>query len=290
MLAVGAGAAGVCGCARVAAAMGKRQRGEAVGGGERGGGGAEKPAGASPSGDCPSAACHCRSTADAVNAALARVQSAKAFGSGGMPSRGPLNDERVLRAICDDYLSHSRGGADLKPKQVRLREALRRVAVRLDMPFLSSFNCKTTSLRTLGRALWEGCELDPEPAHKAQALVTAQKQNGARVDAMLERLASRYPRAAAAPPSGRWMLLDEHARRKPQRQLDSDGIVLLPGFVDEETCEWLLSRVAEHRQRHTPTWLTGRHCQKSVALAPGPPGPATLFLAAARCACGAAGL
>ena len=76
-----------------------------------------------------------------MDAALARVQCEKAF-KGSMPSRGPLNEEAVLRAICDDFISHSRAAEDLKKPQVRLREALRRVAVKFQMPCLSTFNCK----------------------------------------------------------------------------------------------------------------------------------------------------
>ena len=63
-----------------------------------------------------------------------------------MPSRGPLNEQVVQRAICEDYISHSRESADLAPKQVRMREALRRVAVKLQMPHLSTFNCKVVSM------------------------------------------------------------------------------------------------------------------------------------------------
>ena len=96
------------------------------------------------SGECPSHSCFCQSAPAFVDVALAKVKAAKAFG-GDMPSRGPLNEECVLRAICDDYISHSRSADELKPKQVRLREALRRVAVKLKMPYLSTFNCKTTS-------------------------------------------------------------------------------------------------------------------------------------------------
>jgi hypothetical protein len=183
------------------------------------------------------------------------VRSAKSF-VGSMPSRGPFNEEEVLRAICDDYLAHSRKAEDLKPKQVRLREAMRRVAVRLNMPFLAQFNCKTTSLRTLGRALWEGCNLASTPTHKAEELVLRQRMDGALVDSVFERLAAAY----AAPITGADPRLpaplDEHARRACQRDLQENGIAVLPGFVPEETCEWLLSRVCDHRAKHSPTWLT----------------------------------
>lgn len=151
---------------------------------------------------------------------------------------------------------HSRRAEDLKPKQVRLREALRRVAVKLQMPFLGTFNCKTTSLRTLGRALWEGCELASDPKHKAQNLMLTQKQDASEVERVFERLAAQYTRPIASPEPLLPSPLGEHARCTPQKELASRGIVLLRGFVPEATCEWLLSRVSDHRNKHTPTSLT----------------------------------
>ena len=208
-----------------------------------------------PSGECAHDACACQSPPLAVDAALKRVRNAKAY-CGSMPSRGPLNEELVLRAICDDYISHSRRAEDLKPKQVRLREALRRVAVKLKMPFLSIFNCKTTSLRTLGRALWEGCSMPPEPKHKAQELVQTQKEDCALVDSIFEHLATQYGEAAVTPEPALPLPLDESTRRTLQRELESDGIVLLSGFVPEDTCKWLLREACEHRRKYSPTWLT----------------------------------
>ena len=142
-------------------------------------------------------------------------------------------------------------------KQVRLRQALRRSAIKLKMPILSSFNCKTTSLRTLGRALWEGCDLDPEPKNKVQELLLRQKQDAELVDAIWGHLSAQHvhvPAAIPEPPLP--ALLDEHAKQQHQLELQTHGIVLLRGFVPEETCEWLLSRVNEHRRRHAPTRLT----------------------------------
>ena len=54
-----------------------------------------------------------------VDAALAKVRATKAFG-GSMPSTGPLNETKVLRAIVDDYLSHSRLADDLPPVSGRI--------------------------------------------------------------------------------------------------------------------------------------------------------------------------
>ena len=201
-----------------------------------------------PSGEC--SVCACRSPAAEVDGALARVRSAKSF-VGSMQSRGPFNEERVLRAICEDYLSHSRKAEDLKPKQVRLREAMRRAAVRLEMPFLAQFNCKTTSLRTLGRALWEGCGLPSMPKHKAEELVLRQRQDGSLVDTVFDRLKIAYPIAAAEPPLP--AALDGQTRQACQGDLRENGIAVLHGFVPHETCEWLLSRVSQHREKHAPT-------------------------------------
>ena len=50
-------------------------------------------------------------------------------------------------------------------------------------------------------------------------------------------------------------VLDGHEQQEPQRELEVNGIALLRGFVPEVTCEWLLSRVSDHRHKHTPTWL-----------------------------------
>lgn len=47
-----------------------------------------------------------------------------------IPSRGPFNRKDVLWHICQDYLAHSVASADLPPKQVRLRQALRRLGYR----------------------------------------------------------------------------------------------------------------------------------------------------------------
>ena len=58
------------------------------------------------SGECQSSACSHHATASAVEAALAKVRGAKSFGSLTMTSRGPLNEEAVLRAIVDDYLGY----------------------------------------------------------------------------------------------------------------------------------------------------------------------------------------
>jgi hypothetical protein len=207
------------------------------------------------SGECPSHSCFCQSAPAFVDVALAKVKAAKAFG-GDMPSRGPLNEECVLRAICDDYISHSRSADELKPKQVRLREALRRVAVKLKMPYLSTFNCKTTSLRTLGRALWEGCNLAVVPKHKAQDLVETQKSDTQKVVDMFDQLVAKYKTPIADPEPPLPTLLDGKDRRHAQEHLKSMGIVLLRGFVPEETCEWLMSRVYNHRSKHSPTWLT----------------------------------
>ena len=74
------------------------------------------------SGECPSETCSCQSPVVSVDAALAKVRATKAFG-GSMPSRGPLNETKVLRAIVDDYLSHSRLADDLPPVSGRICES-----------------------------------------------------------------------------------------------------------------------------------------------------------------------
>eukprot|EP00041_Stephanoeca_diplocostata_P026120 m.697362 g.697362 ORF g.697362 m.697362 type:complete len:232 (+) comp22897_c0_seq17:474-1169(+) len=97
-----------------------------------------------------------------------------------VPSRGAFNRKDVLWYICRDYLSHSSLSSDLPPKQVRLRQALRRVGQRkptnwAGWQYISEFNTKTTSFRTLGKALWDGCCLPPPTAKVAREVLDEQK-------------------------------------------------------------------------------------------------------------------
>ena len=216
------------------------------------------------SGACGARNCTCwRALAAAdVDAALAAVRSARAFG-GATAGRGPLNDARTLRAVVEDLLAHSRQSEALKAQQVRLREALRRVGARLGIGCLSKLNTKTTPYRTLGKALWDGCGL-AKPAHPNAEAKARQKADGEEVDAIIERLATRFPAGggggggggAALPPLELSLPATAAAAAVAKATLLSRGAVLLPAAVPVEVCCALLAQVAAHVGRHTPTRLT----------------------------------
>jgi hypothetical protein len=217
------------------------------------------------SGACGARNCTCwRALAAAdVDAALAAVRSARAFG-GATAGRGPLNDARTLRAVVEDLLAHSRQAEALKAQQVRLREALRRVGARLGIGCLSRLNTKTTPYRTLGKALWDGCGL-AKPAHPNAEAKARQKADGEEVDAIIEGLATRFPAGgdgggggskAALPPLELSLPATAAAAAAAKATLLSRGAVLLPAAVPAEACCALLAQVAAHVGRHTPTRLT----------------------------------
>ena len=108
-----------------------------------------------------------------------------------MPARGPLNMLSVELAIVEDYLLHSRKSEHLKANQVRLREALRRISYKMNMPFLNTINTKTTPFRLFGKALWDGCKLEPHK-HKSPELRSQQKDNLDHVHDVLDHLKERY--------------------------------------------------------------------------------------------------
>ena len=203
-----------------------------------------------PSGDCKPNECQCRvdSSVD-LHAFLAGVRGNKAY-KGEMSSRGPLNSLSVQLALVEDYISHSRSSHDLKAKQVRLREALRRVAVRLDMPFLTTLNTKTTPFRTFGRALWVGCALE-DPTHKSSELRAEQEENKTLVDQVLEQVESEYndvkiPTAKFASLLHAIQVRSPTEREAAEAALNDVGICIHRKLVPEDMCLHLLSKVGEH--------------------------------------------
>ena len=113
-----------------------------------------------PSGLCLPGQCNCILPNEVnISDILISVKDQRAYCD--MPARGPLNMLSVELAIVEDYLLHSRKSEHLKAKQVRLREALRRISYKMNMPFLNTINTKTTPFRLFGKALWDGCRLEP---------------------------------------------------------------------------------------------------------------------------------
>jgi len=204
-----------------------------------------------PSGEC-NASCKCRvPTSINLTDYLKRVRDQPAYRSE-ISARGPLNSEIVQLALIEDYLSHSASSQDLKPKQVRLREGLRRVGARLNMPFLSHFNTKTTSLRTFGKALWDGCKLD-NPSHKAQDLKNTQSSNSERVMSILTTVVAEHTTSCVEDVDKLNSLLGEicvrgssEDREKTKLELNEIGICIHRQMVPEELCCHLLSRAGAH--------------------------------------------
>eukprot|EP00041_Stephanoeca_diplocostata_P026123 m.697522 g.697522 ORF g.697522 m.697522 type:complete len:234 (+) comp22897_c0_seq30:327-1028(+) len=136
---------------------------------------------------CAPETCTCTVNDQTVDDALLRTLQHPAYAKNNssadlifVPSRGAFNRKDVLWYICRDYLSHSSLSSDLPPKQVRLRQALRRVGQRkptnwAGWQYISEFNTKTTSFRTLGKALWDGCCLPPPTAKVAREVLDEQK-------------------------------------------------------------------------------------------------------------------
>ena len=197
---------------------------------------------------CEPGSCTCTARQSATTAARHRVVTSGAFtGAGFALCRGPLVEDYVLRAIIDDFLSHSRIAVDLNAKQVRFREALRRVAVKCNLPILASLNTKPTPYRTLLKALWDGCGLE-KPKGKKLDLVAAQTEGAAEVRATIAAVAARYQTTPLAKRQRtamlRAILADEKAAA--HAALDDRGIVLLPGLVSTSLCEILLSTIATY--------------------------------------------
>ncbi|OEU10410.1 hypothetical protein FRACYDRAFT_247494 [Fragilariopsis cylindrus CCMP1102] len=139
--------------------------------------------------------CHnCTCTSNLSHAALLElvenVHQQPAY-KGYIASRGPLNMERIQVALVEDYLAQDSTSNELNSKQILLRQALRRIAIKLHMPFLAQFNTKTTSLRTFGKALWDGCSL-ADPKKKTTDLQTIQKENLNKVERVLETIITNY--------------------------------------------------------------------------------------------------
>jgi len=215
-----------------------------------------------PSDECQNCSCTSGKTRGDLLRVLQNVHSQPAY-AGRIAARGPLNMESVQVALVEDYLAHSRASAHLHPKQVRLREALRRVAAKLDMPFLAQFNTKTTPLRTFGKALWDGVGME-EPKKKTTELQQTQKKDLDRVLGVIDRVATAFPtsplhcegRAQIRNLLDRSTPTSEDKRAQYRAQLETDGIVLVPRFVSEDIVCHLLSRVGSYTQNKTCTKLT----------------------------------
>ena len=216
-----------------------------------------------PSGECIDGTCSCQPPPGTdltlyfngdPNGTPGSVQKQSAYKD--MPARGPLNQTNVIHALVEDYLAHSKTSEHLKSKQVRLREALRRVSSKLSMDFLCTLNTKTTPFRLFGNALWLGCGLAP-PKHKAQVLHQQQKANKDRVEQVLDELASYAHYNSARTSLNSWvnqMHISDNQKNACQRALDvdGDGIYCLRALVPEQLCLHLMSKVRGFTERLTP--------------------------------------
>ena len=176
-----------------------------------------------------------------------------------MDSRGPLNMDHIQVALVEDYLAHDRSSQELNFKQVRLRQALRRIAIKLHMPFLAHFNTKTTSLRTFGKALWDGCGL-AEPKKKSTELRTLQKENLNKVEQVLETIITTYANCSIASKRNlhdamNTIVLKDETRAIYQSQLRDNGLCLCPSFIPEILCDHILSTIGDYTQNKTSTKL-----------------------------------
>jgi len=188
---------------------------------------------------------------DDVDEAYRKVRAAPAFHSG-RKSRGPLGLEIVLRAVIHDYLRHSRQPEDVPAKQVRLRDALRRVAAAHpdDSRFscLALFNTKPTPLRLLCKALWDGCDMPERPVNKRRASVLRKEQDAAKaaVVAVFEQAGTDLGDGPPPPPHPLLRTVTVAERSACRTALVEHGIVRMPGLVSEASCRHLLSRVPGH--------------------------------------------
>jgi hypothetical protein len=179
---------------------------------------------------------------------------------GYIASRGPLNMERIQVALVEDYIVHDRTSNELNAKQVRLRQALRRIAIKLNMPFLAQFNTKTTSLRTFGRALWDGCSL-AEPKKKTTELQTIQKDNLNKVEKVLEHVITNYENCSIGSEkiihdAMNMISLKDDTRAIYQSQLMDDGLCLCPSLIPEILCHHILSNIGNYTNNKDSTKLT----------------------------------
>jgi hypothetical protein len=180
------------------------------------------------------------------------------------PARGPVNEREVELALVEDYMIHSRLSKDLKAKQVRLREALRRVAYKLNMvDILATLNTKTTPFRTFGKALWDGCSLE-KSGNSCKMLRDKQASNYNRVLHVLSYLEENYSNQPS-------MTLNEnqlnrlvqsiHISKKNQKECEmaltaGDGIYIHRSLVPHDVCMHLLSKVNAYTNSKNGTKLT----------------------------------
>jgi len=207
--------------------------------------------------------CHnCTCTSNLSRAALLEfvenVHKQPAY-KGYIASRGPLNMEIIQFALVDDYIAHDRTSNELNSKQVRLRQALRRIAIKLNMPFLAQFNTKTTSLRTFGKALWDGCSL-ADPKKKPTELQTIQKDNLNKVERVLENIITNYENCSIKSEiihdAMNMISLKDETRAIYQSQLMDDGLCLCPSLIPEILCHHILSNIGSYKNNKNSTKLT----------------------------------
>ena len=173
--------------------------------------------------------------------AMKRVKAQKAWRES--DARGPVNHPQVFAAIVEDFLSYSK--EDTPSKQVRFRQALRRVATKLpEFSCLEKLNTKTTGFRVFLKALWDGCKM-PQTQTNAKALKSRQEEG-----LQLALAALDIPENGCSLPKhcvdSKWSLSQNKVYREI---LDRDSIVCLPNFVNKEAVGYLRGQVKSYLAR-----------------------------------------
>ena len=199
-----------------------------------------------PSGQCLPNQCNCI-LPNEVNISDILISVKKQDAYRDMPARGPLNMVSVELAIVEDYLLHSRKSEHLKAKQVRLREALRRISYKMNMPFLNTINTKTTPFRLFGKALWDGCKLEPDK-HKSPELRSQQKDNLDHVHDVLDHLKERYTEDTSPVNVGNALndlvsniSISTIEQNKCEKAIEVEGIYVHRSLIPNDLCLHLLS-------------------------------------------------
>jgi len=127
------------------------------------------------------------------------------------------------------------------------------------MPSLAQFNTKTTSLRTFGKALWDGCSL-ADPKKKPTELQTIQKDNLYKVERVLENIITNYENCSIKSEiihdAMNMISLKDETRAIYQSQLIDDGLCLCPSLIPEILCHHILSNIGDYTNNKNSTKLT----------------------------------
>ena len=178
--------------------------------------------------------------------------------------RSARSDPVLLRAILAFLLSLSqpdilphlrdvRGEADGVTKQILFGDALRFVSQRSDWAYLRSFNHKTTSFRTLGKALREAVKMSDPSTGKSlrmEQIIAEQKSNDERASAVfLKDRSSPFDHSKDAIKEVEEVEVAFDERITPVvashvgSQLAKNGIAVIRAAVPASVCHYLLGKL-----------------------------------------------